>query len=317
MTALSDRASAPVAASEAPRVARRRSADPMQPRTLVLLAFLLPALAFLVLFRLTPIVIAIGGSLFTQNLAGETSFGGLTNFAQLFGDERFWNSLKVTLIFNIIINPLQIAIAFCYALLVMAPGRGVTFFRAAFFLPMTLSTGLTAVLWNIMLDSNLGPVNAILEGIGIGRQPFFLSEHQALGTMIAIATWKGCGYWMIFLLAGLYRIPGELYEAARIDGASRWHQLVHITLPQMRRPLAFVFVADTAINFLFFAPVYIITKGGPNGATDLLMFRAYENAFTFINWGRSLALSTIILVIIGVIAAIELRLFRDKEGAEA
>lgn len=146
MTASSDRASAPVAASEAARAARRRSADPMQPRTLVVLAFLLPALAFLVLFRLTPIVIAIGGSLFTQNLAGETSFGGLTNFGQLFGDERFWNSLKVTLIFNIIINLLQIAIALGYALLVMAPGRGVTFFRATFFLPMTLSTGLTAVL---------------------------------------------------------------------------------------------------------------------------------------------------------------------------
>jgi multiple sugar transport system permease protein len=141
-------------------------------------------------------------------------------------------------------------------------------------------------------------------------QPFFRSESQALASLIAIASWKGVGYWMIFLLAGLLAIPRELHEAASIDGASAWQRFTRITLPLMRRPLAFVLVADTAINFLLFAPVYVITHGGPNGATALLMFEAYQAAFAFLNHGRSLAISSVILAIIAVIAVVELRLFR-------
>jgi multiple sugar transport system permease protein len=179
---------------------------------------------------------------------------------------------------------------------------------------MTLSIGLTAVLWSMLLDQTIGPVNALLEQIGIGRQGFFRDEDQALGTIIAVASWKGCGYWMVFLLAGLFGIDDQLYEAARIDGATAWQRFRHVTLPMMRRPLTFVLVADTAINFLFFAPVYIITSGGPNDATSLMMFRAYEAAFTFMNWGRSLAYSCVILGIVIMVAIVQLRLLRHGEN---
>lgn len=276
--------------------------------------FLAPALLGLLVFRLSPIGVALWGSLHRETLAGEQIFVGLGQFKALFADAAFWESVRVTLVFNIIINPLQIAIAFGMALLVLRPGRFVTLFRAAFFLPMTLSLGLTAVLWAMLLDQTLGPVNALLEALGFARQKFFFDEHQALGTMIAVASWKGCGYWMIFLLAGLYGIDEQLYEAARIDGANAWQRFRHVTLPMMRRPLAFVLVADTAINFLFFAPVYIITSGGPNDATALLMFRAYESAFTFFNWGRSLAISVVLLVLVGIVAALQLRLFREERA---
>ena len=130
-----------------------------------------------------------------------------------------------------------------------------------------------------------------------------------------VATWKGAGYWMVFLLAGLLAIPKEFDEAASIDGATALQRFFVVTLPLMRRPLAFVLVADTAANFLLFAPVYIIANGGPNGATQLLMFEAYQAAFAYLNHGRSLAISTIILAIVLVIAMIELRLFRQKDGA--
>ncbi|TCR61821.1 sugar ABC transporter permease [Bosea sp. BK604] len=275
--------------------------------------FLAPALLGLVIFRLAPIGVAGLGALYRENLEGDQVFVGLANFASLFEDMGFWHSLRTTILFNLIINPFQIAISFAMALLVLRPGRGITFFRAAFFLPMTLSIGLTAVLWSMLLDQTLGPINALLEQLGFARQGFFRSEDQALGTMIAVASWKGCGYWMVFLLAGLFGIDDQLYEAARIDGANSWQRFWHITLPQMRRPLTFVLIADTAVNFLFFAPVYIITSGGPNDATSLMMFRAYEAAFTFMNWGRSLAYSSVILLIVIGVAIVQLKLLRHGE----
>jgi multiple sugar transport system permease protein len=276
-------------------------------------AFLAPAVVGLVLFRFAPILIAVVGGFTGTTLRGETVFAGLRNYADLVDDPSFWSSLYVTLLFNIIINPFQIVCALGLAMLVLRPTRGVPFFRAAYLLPMTVSIALTSVIWAILLDPSVGPVNGLLKALGLPPQRFFRSENQALATLIMVCTWKGVGYWMIFLLAGLLAIPKELHEAAAIDGATGWQRFARVTLPLMRRPLAFVLVADTAINFLLFAPVYIITHGGPNGATALLMFEGYQAAFALLNHGRSLAISTVILVIVLVIATLQLRFFRGAE----
>ena len=287
----------------------------MKARWWVPFAFLAPALIGLVTFRFAPIVIAAVGSFYGTTLRGESVFLGLRNYAELFGDASFWSTISTTLIFNLIINPFQVVCALCLALLVERPTRFVDVFRASFLLPMTVSIALTSIIWSIMLDPTLGPVNGFLRWAGLPAQRFFRSPDQALGTLILVATWKGAGYWMVFLLAGLLSIPKDLYESAAIDGANSWRRFWHVTLPLMRRPLAFVLVADTAANFLLFAPVYIITNGGPNGVTHLLMFEAYQSAFSYLNHGRSLAISTIILVIILAIAVVELRLFRAPEGS--
>jgi multiple sugar transport system permease protein len=275
-------------------------------------AFLAPALLLLAVFRLTPIGIATGGSLTGTRLTGETVFVGLGNFAGLAADPSFWRSLEVTLLFNLVVNPFQIVCALGLALLVLRPTRLAPLFRAAFLAPMTVSIALTSVLWAILLEPTSGPVNGLLRALGLPPQPFFRSEHQALPALVLVASWKGVGYWMIFLLAGLLTIPRELHEAAALDGAGALQRFWRITLPLMRRPLAFVLVADTAANFLLFAPVYVITHGGPNGATALLMFEAYQAAFAYLDHGRSLALSTVILLILGLIATAELRLFRER-----
>ena len=275
--------------------------------------FLGPALVGLLTFKLVPIAVAVGGSLTGVSLMGDLNFVGGDNFHYLITDPQFWSSLKITLWFNLIINPLQLAIAFGLAMLVFRPLPGLWIYRTLLVLPMAVSTGISAVLFGLFLDGNLGPLNGFLEWTGIGAQPFHRSQEQALYTLIGIATWKGAGYWMLFLLAGLYSIPATVYEAATIDGASGWQQFRYVTMPLMRKPMAFVLVADTAINFLFFAPVYILTSGGPGGATSLLMFEAYRSAFTFSDIGRSLAISTILLGIILVIVVLEFRLLRSPE----
>lgn len=276
--------------------------------------FLAPALLGLFVFRVVPIGIALAGGFFGTNLMGDTLFKGFANYDNLFTDPSFWSGVKVTVAFNLIINPLQVALAFLLALLTFRPTKFVVTFRTIYFLPITTSIALTAVLWNIMLDPSVGPVNGLLRALGLPAQPFFRGESQALPTLIAVASWRGVGYWMFFMLAGLAAIPRDVYEAASLDGARAWQRLRYITLPMMKRTLVFVLVADTAVNFLFFAPVYIITNGGPNGATSLLMFQAYQAAFALLDHGRSLAISTIILVIISVFALAEFRLMRAKEA---
>lgn len=289
----------------------------MRARPWVPFAFLAPALLGLLLFRFAPISIALVGSFFGQSIRGESLFVGMKNYADLFADPAFWDTVKTTLIFNLIINPFQVLCALGLAMLARRPTKFVDLFRASFLLPMTVSIALTSIIWSIMLDPTLGPVNGFLRWAGLPAQPFFRSADQALPTLILVATWKGAGYWMVFLLAGLLAIPEQLNESAAMDGATAWQRFRYVTLPMMKRPLAFVLVADTAANFLLFAPVYIITNGGPSGATHLLMFEAYQSAFAYLNHGRSLALSSIILLIIIAIALVELRLFKPADEDEA
>jgi multiple sugar transport system permease protein len=272
-------------------------------------AFLSPALLGLLCFRVAPVLLSVAGG-FTG-----TDLVGLDNYTVLLNDPEFWNSVRTTLVFNLIINPLQVVLAFALALLMAKPGRFVGTLRTAVLLPITVSIALTSVMWNLLLDPAVGPVNGLLRSLGLAAQPFFRSPGQALPSLIAICTWRGVGYWMFFMLGGLAAIPQEVNEAAALDGAGAWRRLWHVTLPLMRRSFAFVLIADTAANFLLFAPVYIITAGGPDGSTSLLMFEAYRSAFTLLDNGRSLAISTVILLIVGGVAALELRFFRAEDAA--
>ena len=137
---------------------------------------------------------------------------------------------------------------------------------------------------------------------------------QALFCIIVMVSWVGVGYWMTFLVAGLKDIPSSLYEAAEIDGASRWQQFRFITLPQLRRPLTFVLVADTVANFLVFAPVQILTGGGPEGSTDLIMNNLYSRAFITNDTSGAAAQTLILVSIVVFVVAIQFRLMMPKEG---
>ncbi|AKG34736.1 carbohydrate ABC transporter permease [Paenibacillus durus] len=273
-----------------------------------ILLFLFPALAGLVLFKLYPILSGFVQSLYTTTfITGGRSFVGLQNYISLFTDPVFWNSLKVTLLFNVIINPLQILLAFFLALLLNAKIKRIAWFRSVHFVPVAISVPTACMLWNIMLSPEQGVVNSILAALGLPQQPFLGSSSQALGSIIAIASWKGVGYWALFLLAGLQEVPTSLLEASSLDGASRWKQMIHIVYPMLKRPLTFVVVSVTTANFLLFSPMYILTKGGPENSTDVLMFESFNNAFLYSDLGRSSSIVVTLLLITLTIVAFQFR----------
>ena len=194
---------------------------------------LLPAMVCLGIFRLYPIALTAWGSLRREAFeeAGQTLFVGTQNYVDLFGDPLFWKSLWVTIKLNAVINPVQVVLALLLAVMVNQRFRGIGFYRLLFFVPIGVSLPIACVIWRLMLDPQSGLINSLLGWAGIGRQPFLIDEHQALWSILAIATWKGVSFWMIFLWAGLQAIPLELHEAARIDGARAVRRFFRITLP--------------------------------------------------------------------------------------
>ena len=217
--------------------------------------FLLPALLLLVVFNLMPTIATLFESMFVISLrSGERVFAGFANYNRIFNDPIFWKSFQVTVLFSLLVNPIQIVLALGLAVLINQRAPGIGIFRSIYLLPIAVSLNVTAIVWGLMLDQNSGMVNGILWQLGIARQPFLHSVDQALWSIILIASWIGVPLWSLFILAGLQNIPPPVLEAAKIDGASAWQSFTKITLPLLRRVLAFVLVADTVANFLMFAP---------------------------------------------------------------
>jgi multiple sugar transport system permease protein len=277
---------------------------------LLIAALLAPALIGLVVFRLYPIALAAGDSFFNV-FRGERVFVGLDNYVALLTDSIFWNSLQVTLWFNLLINPIQIALALGLALLYVQQFKGVTFYRILFLIPIGVSLPTAVIIWRIMLSQD-GLVNGVLGIAGVPAQPWLTARSLALYSIIAIATWKGISYWMIFIIGGLQNISPEIYDAAKVDGVKPWQQLFYITIPLLRPTLLFVLVADVSINFLLFAPIFMLTQGGPADSTNVLMYEAYKSGFVFGDMGRAMAIIVVVVAILLVVVGLQFRLLSGK-----
>ena len=281
----------------------------------VALTFLAPAVLAAILLRLWPTVRALWDGLHSTPLGlAPREWVGLDQFSALFSDPGFINSLKVTALFLIIINPLQIAMALGLAVLFNERIKGVGVMRTLVFLPVAIPQSVSAVIWAVAFRPD-GPLNGTLELFGLDGLRFLSSPSQALPSIMLIVSWIGVGYWMMFLIAGLKEIDPTLYEAARIDGAGPWAKFRYITVPQLRRQLAFVLVADTISNLLVFAPVQILTKGGPNGNTDLIMNDVFERAYVEGNAGSAGAETIVLALFALIIVVIQFRLLSRGEEA--
>lgn len=255
-------------------------------------ALLLPALVGIVVFKIYPIVSAVVSSFIRKG-----AFSTRT-YEILFKDKVFWNSVGVTLKMNAVMIPLQIVVSLILALLVNNTVKGVGVFRSIYYLPVTMAISVASVTWALMMNVNNGVFNSVLSLFGIPSQGFFTNSSQALWCIVLMATWKGCGYWMMYLLAGLKGVDVSLYESARLDGAGYFTILFRITLPLIRRAMLFVVVANTSANFLLFAPTKLITEGGPQNSTNVLMYEVYKSAFKSANMSRAGAITAVLLLII-------------------
>lgn len=253
---------------------------------------LAPALIFILIFKIYPMISVSIGSFFRD---GKFTF---QTYRILFKDKTFWNSLLVTLKMNVVIIPLQVFISMILALLVNNNVKGIGVFRSIYYLPVTMAISVASVTWSLMMNVNNGVFNSILSIFGIESQGFFTDPKQALWCIIIMASWKGCGMWMMYLLAGLKGVDTAIYESARLDGAGYFTTLTKITLPLIKRTMLFVVVANTTSNMLLFAPSKLITEGGPQNSTNVLMYEVYKSAFRNGNMSRAGAITAILLVII-------------------
>ncbi|MCI9619735.1 MAG: sugar ABC transporter permease [Dorea sp.] len=270
---------------------------------------ILPTILMICIFKMYPIIDSV-----IQGFSSADSNFTLDNYKLLFADKTFWNSLKVTLKFNIIIIPIQIVVSFIMALFVNVKIRGIEVFRTVFYLPFCISLTISTVIWQMMLNVNNGVINSMLGVLGLRPIGFLIDKKWALLSIVLISSWRGCAYWMMFILAGLKGIDSAVYESAKIDGSGFFNTMFRITIPLLKNTWLFVLVANTTANFLLFAPMQIATDGGPQGSTNVLMYEAYKSAFKYSNRPRQACLVTILLIIVMLICFVQNRFMTDKEA---
>lgn len=311
MTKTTTAPEAGVSAAPRPRAGRRGR---RQGGAAVTLAFVAPALIALVLFRVAPVIQAGLDSVRRRSLlsGGDVRFVGLENFADLFGSPEFRSSITTTFTFLLVVVPFQTVMALALAVLFTQRVPGTRVWRALMVLPVAVPMAVSSVIWSIALRPD-GPVNAVLQAVGLPAQPFFTSSSQALFTLVMVVSWVGVGYWMVFFITGLQEIPVAYSEAAMIDGAGWWRTFFSITLPSLRRTVAFVVVGNTVANLTLFAPVQILTQGGPQRSTNLIMFDIFERAYILGDPYLASAAVVVLLVVTIAIVTVQFRLLSAKE----
>jgi len=280
--------------------------------------FVFPALINFTLFRYYPMAWAIKASFWDYNLMrGFLKMVGFGNYIRaLTDDPAFWQSMKITLTFVAVYVPVQIGLALALAVFANQRKPGMGAIRAFIFVPVVTSFVVVSIIWGMLLNSDVGIVNGILQTFGLARLRFINNVHNALPTIIMISIWKNVGYSVIILVAGLKGIPDMYYEAATVDGANNWQKFWKITMPMLRRQLMFVTVWATLGAFQVFIPVYTLTDGGPNRATNVIVYYLYKKAFVFGEMGYASALSILLLLILLGVSAIQMRLMRSEDVVE-
>lgn len=285
--------------------------------TLTAWSFALPYLLVFIAFLAGPIIVALVTSFTDMRITDirnplNVDFVGVENYLAVLGDAEFQKAAANTAVFVLVGVPLTMALGLAAAVgLNQAVIKLRTVFRVGFYLPVVTSIVAIAVVWRLLLGSEVGLVNAMLAGVGIDGPGWLNDQRYALWSIIAMAAWRNLGFLMVIFLAGLQTIPKDLYEAAEVDGAGRWDRFRRITLPLLRPTLLFAAVI-TGIGYVqFFEEPYVMTEGGPLNATLSMALYTYDQ-FSFGNYGYTAATAFVLFVAIATLTFAQFRLFRDE-----
>ena len=276
---------------------------------------LTPILLYFIVFSLAP----IGGALFISLhewplLGGEPSFVGFQHFIEILGEERFWNALENTALFTIAYVALVLVIGLGLALLLLSMTERIRFImRPIYFVPQVTSAVAVAIMAAWMFQPQIGIINSALKSLGFqGRLLWLNSTDLVMPTIIGTAVWRSVGYSMVIYTAGLMNIPPDLYEAAQVDGASKWTAFWRITLPLLKPTTLFVFVTSTISGFQVFIEPWLMSGGGPGTASRVLMLEIYDRGFRFFNMGNASAMAVYLFLIIAAVAWLQMRYLRQE-----
>jgi sn-glycerol 3-phosphate transport system permease protein len=266
---------------------------------------LLPTLFFVAVFTVWPMLRVVYDSLFIQNQAVQVAkFGGLQNYSALFSDPSFRDVISNTLVYVIVTVPVSAALALALALLLNRKFRALGLFRLSFFYPSVLPMVSAATIWLFMYTPGYGLVNVFLGLFHIPDQNWLGTPSLALPALMILGVWKLTGYYMIFFLAGIQSLPHDIFESAKLDGASTLQATRFITLPLLMGTTLFVTTIAVVNAFETVDQIFIMTKGGPINATNMLLFNLWNTLFSYLDVGKASAMSVILIVVLLVFTAL-------------
>jgi multiple sugar transport system permease protein len=269
--------------------------------------FLLPTLIGLLFLTLGPVVAGFLVSFTNWNILLPPQWVGLTNYEALATLDLPRKVLGNTLYYTLINVPLNMAVALGAALMLNQRLRGVSFYRAVYFLPVVSSTVAASLIWTWLYSPNFGPINYLLSLLGIQGPPWLGSTTWAMPAVIIMSVWKGFGTNMLIFLAGLQGMPQEVQEAAMIDGANRWQRFWRVTWPLLTPTTFFVLVISCIASFQVFEQVFVMTDGGPAYATTVLGLFIYLNAFRYNNMGYAAAAAYLLFALTLIVTLVQFR----------
>ena len=268
--------------------------------------FLVPTLVIITAFHVIPIFYSFILAFYNWDLITPARFVGLRNFKILLNDPLFWQSIWNTLYYTSISVPLGIISSLSVAMLLNQKIKAMDAYRVIYFIPVITSINAVSIVWKLIYHPNYGLLNKTLESMGLPGQRWLLDPKWAMLAIIVMSVWKGLGYNVIIFLTGLKNIPTHLYEAATVDGASRWHKFRHVTWPLLSPVTFFVLVMSIIGSFQVFAQIYMMTPGGgPRNSTTTIVFYLYKVGFGDFHFGYAAAVAFELFLMIFVMTLVQ------------
>ena len=275
---------------------------------------MVPSLVILAVTIAGPLIYSFVVSFFSANLKypGLGEFVGLKNYFDALGDEYFTGSIWTTFLFSFVVVTMEFVIGFGIALLLNTNIKGKNIFFSIIIVPMMITPIAVGLCWRLLLHNTLGIVNWLLSLIGITGKAWLGDASTALGTVMFIDIWQQVSYMVLVLMAGLVSLPKEPYDAAAIDGSTRWQSFRYLTLPLMAPTFLVAILLRAITAFKTYDLIYVLTKGGPSSSTEVISYHIYRQAFTYLETSQAAAMSFLLLLVLLPLSYLAIRILRNK-----